>query len=223
MIVRKKTLNETGWRGSAELWLDAAYETLIESGIDAVRIQPLASRLGISRTSFYWFFTNREQLLDALIARWRDRNTGNLVAQATMYSESVCEAILNVFDCWLNRSLFDSQLEYAIRSWALQAPEISTEIMSADMARISALAGMFRRHDYAECAADVRARTLYLTQIGYISMNTSETAAVRMKRIPEYVCIFSGRKPTKREMERFASRHEFNASEPHALTRARTG
>ena len=37
--------NESGWRGSADVWLAAAYEALLDGGVDAVKIQPLAKRL----------------------------------------------------------------------------------------------------------------------------------------------------------------------------------
>ncbi len=50
-----KEPEDSGWRGSADVWLQASYETLIEAGIDTVRIQPLAKKLKLSRTSFYWF------------------------------------------------------------------------------------------------------------------------------------------------------------------------
>lgn len=72
---------DTGWRGSIDGWLEAAYDALLEGGVDAVKILPLAKRLKLSRTSFYWFFRDREELLAALIARWRDKNTGNLIRQ----------------------------------------------------------------------------------------------------------------------------------------------
>ncbi|BDB18997.1 TetR family transcriptional regulator [Pseudomonas sp. CYM-20-01] len=194
---------DTGWRGSVDVWLDAAYAALKESGIDAVRVMPLAKQLGLSRTSFYWFFEDREQLLAALLARWRDKNTGNLVHQCERYAESISEAILNVFECWLNPQLFDSQFEFAVRSWAMQSAEVSAEIALADDTRISALTGMFRRFGYDDEAADVRARTIYLTQIGYISMNTSEDVVVRFRRIPQYVSVFTGKALKRRELDRF--------------------
>jgi transketolase len=56
---------ERGWRGSADLWLDAAHAILVESGVGAVKIDALADRLGLSRTSFYWHFADREALLAA--------------------------------------------------------------------------------------------------------------------------------------------------------------
>lgn len=200
--------SDTGWRGSIDGWLEAAYDALLEGGVDAVKILPLAKRLKLSRTSFYWFFRDREELLAALIARWRDKNTGNLIRQAEAYAESIAEATLNVFDCWLDRDLFDAKFEFAIRSWALQSEEILKEVQAADNARLAALGRMFERFGHEPVAADVRARTLYLVQIGYISMQTEEDLDLRLKRIPEYVAIFTGTAPEPREMDRFLARHE---------------
>lgn len=205
----EQVLGETGWRGSAEVWLEAAYEVLLESGVSTVKILPLAKKLGLSRTSFYWFFKDREELLAALIARWRDKNTGNLVRQTQAYAESIAEAMLNVNDCWIDKKLFDAQFEFAVRSWALESPDILVEVRTADQIRLDALAQMFMRFGYAAITADVRARTTYLTQIGYISMQSQEDVALRMKRIPEYVEIFTGVRPEQRELDRFHARHGF--------------
>ena len=60
-------------RGSREMWLEAAFDALLEKGVEAVKIQPLATALNLSRTSFYWYFEDRKALLDALIeAEGRD-------------------------------------------------------------------------------------------------------------------------------------------------------
>lgn len=205
-----ETVNDTGWRGSQEGWLEAAYDALLESGVDSVKILPLAKKLNLSRTSFYWFFKDREELLAALVARWREKNTGSIVKQSQAYAESLTEAMLNVFDCWLNNDLFDAKFEFAVRSWALQAPEILDEVQRADQVRLEALKRMFVRFGHCETAADVRARTTYLVQIGYISMQSKEDIATRMKRIPEYIAIYTGQIPQQRELDRFFSRHRPN-------------
>lgn len=205
----EQATTDSGWRGSQEGWLEAAYEALLESGVDSVKILPLAKRLNLSRTSFYWFFKDREELLDALIARWRDKNTGNLVKQSEAYAETLAEAMLNVFDCWLNKDLFDSQFEFAVRSWALQSPDILTEVHAADQTRMEALRRMFVRFGHEEGPADVRARTTYLVQIGYISMQSREDIALRMRRIPEYIAIYTGEVPQQRELDRFFARHGY--------------
>jgi len=205
----EQAMNDSGWRGSPEGWLQAAYDSLLESGVDSVKILPLAKRLNLSRTSFYWFFKDREELLAALIARWRDKNTGNIVRQSEAYAESISEAMLNVFDCWVNNDLFDAQFEFAVRSWALQSPEILVEVQSADQTRLEALGRMFVRFGYGESTADVRARTTYLVQIGYISMQSKEDIGIRMRRIPDYIAIYTGQVPQQREVDRFFSRHGY--------------
>ncbi len=205
----EQATSDSGWRGSQEGWLEAAYDALLESGVESVKILPLAKRLNLSRTSFYWFFKDREELLSALISRWREKNTGNLVKQSEAYAETLAEAMLNVFDCWVNKDLFDSQFEFAIRSWALQSPEIQAEVHEADQARMDAISRMFMRFGYDEAAADVRARTTYLVQIGYVSMQSREDTALRMKRIPEYIAIYTGEIPQQRELDRFFARHGY--------------
>jgi AcrR family transcriptional regulator len=200
---------EPGSRGSAEAWLDAAYKQLIEGGVDAIRIVPIAEKLQLSRTSFYWFFEDRSALLAAVLDLWRSKNTGNLIRQTEHYAESITEAIFNVFDCWLDPRLFDSNFEFAVRSWALQSQEVAEEIRVADEKRIDYLTRMFLRFNFDPIAADVRGRTIYLTQIGYISMKTNEDISTRMMRIPHYVEIFTGRAALPRELDRFFARHGY--------------
>ena len=206
----EQTTSDSGWRGSQEGWLQAAYDTLLESGVDSVKIMPLAKRLNLSRTSFYWFFKDREALLAALLAQWRDKNTGNIINRAQAYAETLAEAILNVCDCWFDQALFDPRFEFAIRSWALQSPAILAEVQAADTKRIAALTEMFARFGCDGVAAAVRARAIYLVQIGYISMQTQEPTALRMSRMAEYVHVYTGHEPQPRELMRFFARHGFD-------------
>ena len=206
-----QTAADTGWRGSSDLWLSAAYNFLLESGVDAVRILPLAKKLKLSRTSFYWFFKDRDELLEGLMARWRDKNTGNFSKQANAYAETVVEAVLNVTDCWFDAELFDAKLEFAVRSWALQSEDVQAEVKKADAKRLAALVALFKRYGHDEMSADVRARTIYLLQIGYISMQTSEPIQFRMARIAKYVEIYTNQIPEQRELDRFYARHGHKA------------
>lgn len=205
-----KTPSEPSPRGSADLWLDAAYQALIEGGVDAVKVLPLAGRLGLARTSFYWFFKDREELLAALARRWARTNTDALVAATRAYADTEAEAMLNVIGCFLDPSAFDSRFEFAVRSWALQSPDMTARVAEADAERLVALSAMLERWGHAPLDAEVRARTIYLVQIGYISMRSQETLAERMRRIPTYVEIYTGRRPEPREMARFHARHGYD-------------
>src|ERR1700730_3843920 len=58
-----------------EIWLDTARQALIEEGTVGVEINKLAKRLGSSRSGFYWFFKDRAQLLEELLAYWERTST----------------------------------------------------------------------------------------------------------------------------------------------------
>ena len=207
---------ERGWRGTPDLWLTAAYDLLVEGGVEAVKVMPLAERLGLSRTSFYWHFADREALLAGLVDRWRAQNTGNLVARCQAPAATIVEAIFNLFDCWVDPGLFDSRLEFAMRTWALTEPGVAAGMAEADALRLAAITALFRRFGYAETEADTRARTLYLTQVGYIALRSQESFAVRMGRIPAYVLTFSGQAPTEAEVAAFRARHAVRSGGPEA-------
>lgn len=194
---------ETGWRGSREGWLEAGYRALIDNGIDAVKILPLAKHLNLSRTSFYWFFEDREALLAALIDGWDQRTTKPLVDATTHYAESLSEAMLNVLTCFLSSNVFDSKLEFAVRSWALQDERVAARVKAADEDRLMAITEMLVKWGHPAAEADIRARTIYLVQIGYISMQAEEDIETRLERIPMYVKIYAGREPEPREIARF--------------------
>ncbi|MGP3698165.1 TetR/AcrR family transcriptional regulator [Rhodobacter sp. NSM] len=196
---------DTGWRGSREGWLQAAYEALIDGGVDSVKIMTLAARLKLSRTSFYWFFKDRADVLDALRARWVEATTVPLVSACREYAESGPEAMLNLLASFLS-GRFDARFEFAARSWGLQDAAMAAAVGAADAERLDALAAMLGRWGHDAQDADVRARTVYLVQIGYISMRSDEPLETRLSRIPNYVEIYTGKRPAPREMARFRAR-----------------
>mgnify|MGYP001099691742 CR=1 FL=1 len=198
---------ERGWRGSAETWIDAAHEVLVDSGIESVRIMTLAKTLGLSRTSFYWHFADREALLDALLERWRAKNTAGLISRTNLYAATIAEAVFNLFDCWITPDLFDARLDFAIRNWARNDRTLEGVVAKADTDRIDAIRTMYVLHGYSQDTADIRARTVYLTQVGYISMMVDEPRETRLARMPAYVEAFTGQAPSSSEVERFLARH----------------
>jgi AcrR family transcriptional regulator len=60
---------------TANDWAAAALDAIARDGIDAVAVEPLARRLGVTKGSFYWHFTNREALLMAALALWERKET----------------------------------------------------------------------------------------------------------------------------------------------------
>lgn len=204
--MRKDTGSDRTLRGSPDVWLDAAYEALIEKGVDAVKIMSLATALNLSRTSFYWFFKDRNALLATLLDRWETTTTHHLVAATTEYAATETEAMLNVISTFLSDKDFDTKLELAIRNWAQQDADVLNRILKADQGRLNALRNMLEKWGHDPQDADVRARTIYLVQLGYISTHVKEDISERLERFPHYVEIYTGKRPPAHEMERFKAR-----------------
>ncbi|WP_372887402.1 TetR/AcrR family transcriptional regulator [Shimia sp.] len=194
-------------RDSEAAWLAAAYDILTESGVEAVKVMPLAKRLGLSRSGFYWHFRDRDALLEAMVTRWEEKNTGNLVARCEAFADSIVEAVFNLFDCWLDADLFDARLDLAIRNWARNDADLQGRLDRADRLRCEALTAMFLRYDYTPEQAHTRAMTAIYTQIGYISMQVNEPPQARIARMPDYVEVFTGVRPKAADVQRFTSRH----------------
>lgn len=188
-------------------WLNAAYDLLTDCGVEAVKVMTLAKKLGVSRTGFYWHFKDREALLEAMMRRWEEKNTGNLVARTEAYAESIVEAMFNLFDCWLDDDLFDARLDLAIRNWARNDPNLQTRLDNADRVRQEAVKNMFLRFGFKAEQAHVRAMTVMYTQVGYISMQIEENRETRIANMPDYVEVFTGVKPSESDISRFMCRH----------------
>jgi AcrR family transcriptional regulator len=56
-------------------WIRQGLRALAEGGPDAVRIEPLAKELGVSRGGFYWHFADRSALLAAMLDAWEQATT----------------------------------------------------------------------------------------------------------------------------------------------------
>src|SRR2546425_9541052 len=51
-------------------WIEEGLRALAAGGPDAVRIEPLAQALGVTRGGFYWHFDNRRALLEEMLDTW---------------------------------------------------------------------------------------------------------------------------------------------------------
>src|SRR5258705_12473493 len=57
---------------SARDWLDQGLKTLAKSGFTALKAEPLAKAMGVSRGSFYWHFTDISAFHAAVLKHWRE-------------------------------------------------------------------------------------------------------------------------------------------------------
>ncbi|MEM6565955.1 MAG: TetR/AcrR family transcriptional regulator [Pseudomonadota bacterium] len=187
-------------------WLMAARDTLVSEGVGEVKILVLSAQLNVARSSFYWYFDSRADLLAALLSVWEARNTRCIIDKCAQPANNITQALCHFFECFVDGVLFDQGLDFAVREWSRRDPQVRTKIDAADTARISAVIRMFERHGYSERDSDGRARILYFMQLGYHALEVKESMETRMSRLEPYVRGFSGQDVDITALEDFKSR-----------------
>ena len=187
-------------------WLRAARDTLVSEGAGSVKILRLSKELGVARSSFYGYFNDRTEVLDALLAEWENRNTRCIIDKCAEPTETINHAVCNFFECFLDPMLFDHGLDFAVREWSRRDPAVRAKIDAADAQRLSAIKDVYVRHGFAEAEADARARILYFMQLGYHALEIREQLDLRLSRVESYLKGFTGQDPTADLVARFRAR-----------------
>ncbi|MCV2894687.1 TetR/AcrR family transcriptional regulator [Lentibacter sp. XHP0401] len=186
-----------------EDWLNVARDILISEGVGQVKVLGIAERLDVSRSSFYWYFKSRKDLLNQLLDDWDKTNTGIMVRHTEIPAETITGALNNFFRCVVDPEGFNHQLDFAVREWARRDGSVRRVIDRADTVRHAAIAKMFERHGYEANEADIRARVLYYQQLGYYALDLAETVEERLTRVAGYLYCFSGVPPLDEEVAEF--------------------
>ena len=201
--IRKNAPRQAAGRMTREAWIEAGIAALVEDGIANVKIQVMAKRLAVSRSSFYWFFPDLQDLQKELLEHWLRKNTGPIIERALRPAPSVTKAVCHIFECWVDPNLFDPRLDAAVRSWAQVDTGIRGVVDQADDQRVDAITRMFLRYDYPEVEAFIRARVLYFTQIGHFTLGMHDDREMRLRLLRPYLLSFTGRQASDAEVEAF--------------------
>jgi len=147
-------------RKTKQDWYKVAYQALIESGVTALSAENLASRLDVSRGSFYHHFGNCEGFYRELLENWLQRNTMQI--NQLNQNKSTSEKIQGLNDfAWA----LPHELEVAIRSWALYDDVAKEYQIKTDQIRLDYIAKLFT-DKYGKEKARKAAEVLYYSFIG---------------------------------------------------------
>jgi AcrR family transcriptional regulator len=190
-------------RMTRDAWIEAGIAALVEEGIANVKIQVMARTLAVSRSSFYWFFADLQELHRELLDHWLRKNTSPIIERALRPAPTVTKAVCQIFECWVDPALFDPRLDAAIRAWAQVDVAVRGVVDQADDQRVDALKRMFLRYDCPEEEAFIRARVLYFTQIGHYTLGMRDDREMRLRLLRPYLLTFTGRQASDDEVEAF--------------------
>ncbi len=186
-----------------EDWLYLAASVLVEHGVSQVKVLTLANRLEVSRSSFYWYFQSRKDLLDQLLDRWEGQNTKAILDHAARPAGNICRAVMHLFECFIDPRHFDPRLDFAVREWARRSPDVRARLDTADEARVAAIRDVFLAHGFEEIEAFTRARIIYFMQVGYYALVENEPFDTRFSMLPHYLTAFTSEQPDPAEMWAF--------------------
>jgi AcrR family transcriptional regulator len=148
---------------SVQDWLNQGLKTLAASGFTALKAEPLAKAMGVSRGSFYWHFADIGAFHAAILNYWRQVAAEEIIAdlEAIAGDESPLPVLL--------RQAFSGKLalERAIRSWATVDSTARNAVQAIDRRRLDYVESLLRDAGFSRETAQVRARILYWTFIGF--------------------------------------------------------
>jgi AcrR family transcriptional regulator len=146
-----------------ESWIEAATEVLVDHGIDHVRVDVIATQMGVTRGSFYWHFKDREELLRAVLSAWREHATIALTARLELARDNPRDQLRDVLTLPLRGKAAQkaARIELAIRAWARRDPMARFAVDEADAARVGYIAQIFSAAGFGLTEARYRATLCY--------------------------------------------------------------
>ena len=173
-------------------WVDAARTALIKSGIGAVRIMPLAKALGVTRGGFYWHFSGRKDLLEALLDDWERTNTAAFEKIMNRDRRDGRAEFQSLVEMWIDEREYSPAWDSALRNWATLSKQAAAVVRRVDESRIGIIREIFLHLGYRDPQALVRARIVYFHQVGYYTLALGESHEQREALLPVYIDALLG-------------------------------
>ena len=171
-------------RLDAAAWIAAAFDALADGGIDAVRVEPLAKALGITKGSFYWHFADRRALLDAMLEAWMQGRIAAIRQQAPLRGAPAA-VLRQVADLYTrNANARGLAIELAIRALARTDDGAAKAVRGVDRERLQQVGDLFAALGWARGEAQARAVLFYSYLFGQSLLDPQAVpAAARDKAV----------------------------------------
>src|SRR5215831_17168214 len=165
-------------RLTAQDWIDFALTTLAQEGFGALKADVLARKLGVSRGSFYWHFSDLGTFHARVIEHWKQMATEAIIADLERYESR--EQRLNVL---LRRGLgHDAVLEIRMRTWADNNAQAARALRDIDRRRREYMERLLVEAGIPPPRAATRAQLLYWTYLGF-ALSRSKLTGEQLDRI----------------------------------------
>jgi AcrR family transcriptional regulator len=168
---------------SARDWVDQGLKALASRGFTALKAEPLAKALRVSRGSFYWHFADIAAFHTAVLARWHEVAAEQIIASIEAASKDENPLAL------LLRRVFGERLmlERAVRNWASVDPAARAAVLAIDRRRLSYVEDLLAQSGLSAETARARAQILYWAFLGFALSEQPRPKARQQAVIDELV------------------------------------
>ena len=143
-------------------WIEEGLRALAAGGPDAVRIEPLARALGVTRGGFYWHFDDRRALLEEMLDSWERASTDETLARVEREGGDARAKLRRAgaltFSDWL------LPIDLAVRDWSRREPTVAERLRRVDNRRMEYLRSLFGA--FCPDEDEVEARSMLAFSLG---------------------------------------------------------
>jgi AcrR family transcriptional regulator len=146
-------------------WIDEGLRSLAAGGPDAVRIEPLAQALGVSKGGFYWHFGGRGVLLEEMLDTWERVMLDEVIERVEREGGDARARLRRLFG--LARAKEDLlTVDLAVRDWARRDPAVAERLRRVDNRRMDYMRSLFGAFCPDEDEVEVRCMLAFSVWIG---------------------------------------------------------
>jgi AcrR family transcriptional regulator len=144
-------------RTPRDRWIEEGLQALAAGGPDAVRVEALAKKLGVTKGGFYGSFADRDALLEAMLDAWERESTDEVIDRIEREGGDPRTKIqrAGVLTFSSDRLL---PIDLAIRDWARRDEAVAERLRRVDNRRMALLREMIGT--FCSDADEVEARSL---------------------------------------------------------------
>ena len=146
-------------------WIEEGLRAVAAGGPDAVRIEPLAQALGVTKGGFYGHFADRRALLDEMLDAWERVMIDEVIERVEGEGGDAREKLRSLVALASSRAEL-LNVDLAVRDWARREQAVAERLRRVDNRRMEYMRSLFADFCPDEDEVEVRCMLAFSLWIG---------------------------------------------------------
>ena len=140
-------------------WIKAGFEILINEGIENVKVEAMARKLGVTKGGFYGYFINRDAFLQAMLDDWEERHSSEIFNYIDSITGSLPDKLQKLLYA-VDDIKYDA-IEIFMHHWAAHDSKAERVLMRIVRERLDFLENLFIEGGFSQEEAEKRANIVH--------------------------------------------------------------